>query len=125
MDELNAYTNGASAGIEAIKNGKWDGGNRDGVSGILDFNVYNVGMGMAIKENDPNYFNNPQFKEFYKKMLESSMNVFNQGKNIPQFQNTNQENIFYNLQNARDAEPMRQFLRSNFGNDWTRKVYGF
>jgi len=125
MDELNAYTNGAIAGIEAIKNGKWGGGNRDGVSGILDFNVYNVGMGMAIKDQDPNYFNNPQFKEFYKKMLESSMKVFNNGKQYPQIQNPNQETILYNLQNGADAEPMRQFLRSNFGSDWTRKVYGF
>jgi hypothetical protein len=82
-DEWNAYVNGGAAGVDLVEHQLWKSGWRDGVAGIIEFVVYALATGQAVKEKDPEYFKNrTQFTEFLAWNLKRSMEVYLTGSNM-------------------------------------------
>jgi len=125
-DEWNAYVNGGEAGVELSKLGLWNDGWRDAVMGQLEFVVYALATGMAVKENDPNYFKDEtQFTDFLAWNTERALKSFHEGAAIPDFAWAEQEEYLASLRTAEDAEALREFTRQTFGKEWSEKVLGF
>lgn len=125
-DEWNAYVNGAVAGVSLVNSGLWNYGWRDGVAGSIEFNVYALATGMAVKNRDPDYFNNyHQFKEFLAFNLKRSMKAFLEGRMMSVFTWATQDKYYQSFKQAPDAEAVRQFCRETYGTDWCYDVIGF
>ena len=130
MDEHVAYINGAKVGVELAEKGKWNYGGQDVVAGPLEFNAYSLGLGMAIKDNDPVYWNSEkgnQFRAFLGYSIEETMQVYNRGIRYQEFQGFNQENYLNHLRQGQDKQTiaMRRFAQDTFGKEWTQRVGGF
>lgn len=125
-DEWNAYTNGGAAGVELAQRGLWKSGWRDGVSGIIEFVVYALATGQAVKELDPEYFKNySQFTEFLAWNITRSMKIYRTGSKMKEFTWKKQDDYFEKLLTSPDAEILRNFARETFGSDWTKETLGF
>jgi hypothetical protein len=126
FDEWNAYVNGGATGVDLAKQGKWNGGARDGVVGVIEFNVYALAVGLAVKTLDPNYFNSyPDFKAFLAYNLARGMKVFTEGQQVSQFQGFGQTEYLQKLRTSSDAEALRKFAVETFGASWCMAVLGF
>lgn len=119
VDEWCAYMNGAETAIEDYKNNKHDGTKYDAVKGVMEFSVYCTALCMAIKDKDPEYWeNNIKFKEFIKQQLIRSHSIFNEGMKIDLFQGYKQDQYIDRLNNDPSCESLRKFLREEFGGVW-------
>lgn len=117
MDEWSAYINGGAVSVEDAKNGK-NKSRYDGVKGALEFSIYSVALCMAVKDKDPDYWNNSELKNFTYMQLKRSYDVFNEGITMPQFQGYRQDQYLNNLKNSQDAKPIRDFLKKEFMGVW-------
>ena len=118
-DEWSAYVLGGKCNIEDAKNGRHLGGWTDGVSGCLGFSIYAVATAMAIKENDPSYWeSNDQYRNFTIWMLKDSYDTFNAGRDMDEFKWKKQEDLLIELLTSSEAEPMRSFIKENFEGIW-------
>jgi hypothetical protein len=124
-DEWVAYTNGGVAGVSQVNCGKWDAGWRDGVMGPLEFTVYALAVGMAVKALDPDYFADyAQFREFLAWNTRRAMDTYRAGKDLPDFQWDDQEAFHDTLRTDPGAAAMRDFARQTFGTTWADSVLG-
>lgn len=114
LDEWNCYVLGAECAVNDFENHmKLEKTNA--VSGALEFSIYAAALSIAVKEHDPLFWEtNNQFKSFIKYNLIRSEKVFNAGAYIPEFRNKEQERLQQALLNHKDAEPIRQFLKTEF-----------
>jgi hypothetical protein len=114
FDEWTCYILGAECAVDDSKrNIALEKTNA--VSGALEFSIYSVGFAMAVKEHDPLFWKtNNQFKSFIKYNLIRAERVFNAGVRIPAFHNNEQNRLQQALLNHKDAEPIREFLKTEF-----------
>ncbi len=124
-DEWVAYTNGGVAGVSQVQCGEWNAGWRDAVMGPLEFTVYALAVGMAVKALDPDYFTSyDQFREFLAWNARRAMDTYRAGKDLPDFAWDEQEQFHQTLRTAAGAEAMRAFARDTFGDAWAEEVLG-
>lgn len=125
-DEWNAYVNGSEVGVNQVESNLWNRAWQDGVAGTLEFVVYALASGMAVKDKDPSYFQNEtQFREFLAWNIARSMTAFKKGSVMDAFKWARQDQYLQNLRTSADAAKMRDFARAQFGADWTQENLGF
>lgn len=112
FDEWVAYGNGT-----AVRSDLKIQDRQESIQFMLEFNNYAICLAMACKSEDP------QFKRFLMWNLERSMRLYEENREIG---DTSRSTAFLEkTKNSADAEPMRQFARSYFGTDWTKKILGY
>jgi hypothetical protein len=120
LDEWTAYICGGEAAIDDYARGiKVDVGT-DEVSGCLDFSIYSVALYITAKQRAKDYLeNNPQLKRVIYYNLERASRTFLEGKLI--FTSKRQEELYNNLLDSKDAEPIRQCLKEEFDSFFLNK----
>lgn len=114
LDEWNCYVLGAECAVDDFKNNKRLE-KTNAVSGALEFSIYATALAIAVRDNDPLFWkNNNQFKAFIKYNLIRSERAFSAGADIPEFHNKEQDRLQQALLNHPDAEPIREFLKTEF-----------
>lgn len=87
----------------------------DAISGCLDFSIYSIAFAIAVKNHDPDYWeNNPQFKAMINYHLIQAEKTLGAGLEIEAFNSSKQDELYYNLLYDESAEEIRQFLLSEF-----------
>lgn len=95
FDEWVAYTNEAMCGIDDVRNGVYKDGNTNGMEGALDFSIYAISLGMAVRDKDPGYWNeNPKFRSFLQWNFVRAMKAYQLGSGLEQFKYTPQERTY-------------------------------
>ena len=118
MNEWVAYIGGGAVALEDYEN-KSHKDRSDRVAGALEFSIYSVALCMAIQEKDPNFWNEKQdFRNFVKKMLIKSYDLFQRGRFVKDFASPKQEELMESLQKSPDAEKIREFLKKWFDGVW-------
>lgn len=113
IDEWASYIAGAETAVDDAVVQERPREKSDCVSGSLEFSIYCVGLAMATKDLDPDYWNNKhQLKYAVNYFLIKAEKVFFEGKDI--FPSAKQEALLNNLKNSKDAENIRQFLKTEF-----------
>lgn len=114
FDEWNCYVLGAECAVDDAKRHR-ELEKTDAVSGSLEFSIYSVALAMAVKDKDPTFWaNNKQFKGFIRYNLIRSERAFSAGVEVPEFHSKEQDRLLQALLNHKDAEPMREFLKTEF-----------
>lgn len=114
LDEWNCYILGAECAVDDARN-NLELEKTNAVSGALEFSIYSVALAIAVKEHDPVFWHtNEQFKSFIKYNLIRAEKVFSAGADIPEFQNKEQDRLQEALLNHKDAESIREFLKTEF-----------
>lgn len=122
-DEWNAYTNGTEVAVDLANAGLWSYGWRDACMGTVEFVVYAIAVGMAVRDLDPTYFATyAQFTEFLAWNLIRSLEVFRACRTIPHFAWTDQDLYYEALRNGAAALPFRQFLIQTYGQPFATAV---
>lgn len=127
MDEWTAYTNGGAVGVELAKAGQWRQGGRDAVAGVVEFTGYGFGVARAIEAKNPGYLDrNPDLKNFVAWQGLRAMDTFREGMKISDFNRfPGQQQYLRNFQTSPDAEPMRDFIRQQYGEAYLQRLlYG-
>jgi hypothetical protein len=120
LDEWTAYIWGARCAVEDYKTKNIDT-KADSVSGSLEFSLYTMGLCLAIKAKDNDYWkNNIQFKLVVKEHLQRAETVFFEGRDI--FKSNKQETLLNELKNSDDSEPIKQLLKSEFDSVFLRQL---
>jgi hypothetical protein len=113
VDEWSAYISGAECAVDDHMNNMLTQKNYDSVSGALEFSIYCTALAKAIKEKQPDYWQNyPQFRNTIQFFLIRSEKVFFEGRTI--FPSSGQDSLLNNLQNNKDAKLIRDFLIEEF-----------
>jgi hypothetical protein len=124
-DEWNAYVNGTAVGVDLATAGAWTSGWQDACMGTLEFVVYALAVGMAVRDHDAAYFASyRQFTEFLAWNLRRSMQSYLACAALPDFAWDEQDQLYAALRTGADADAMRQFARATFGAAWTQQVLG-
>ena len=114
FDEWTCYILGAECAVDDSRRGRTLE-KTNAVSGALEFSIYSVAFAMAVKDHDPFFWkNNSHFKAFIKYNLIRSEKVFSAGADIPEFRNKEQDRLQQALLKDKDAEAIRQFLKTEF-----------
>jgi len=124
MDEWMAYTNGGAVGVDLAKRGKWTQGSRDGVAGVVEFTGYGFAMAMAVEAQQPGYLAaHPKLKNLIAWQGLRAMDVVREGLQVPAFASFPGQHTFYQaLQSAPDAEPLRAFIRTQYGDAYLQRM---
>lgn len=118
-DEWVAYVLGGTSNVDDVQNGRHRGGWTDGVSGCLGFSIYAVATCMAVKENDPDYWeNNEQFRKFTIWMLRQAHETYKIGSKMEQFKWEKQDRLLNEFLTSSSAEPMRKFIQEHLEGVW-------
>jgi hypothetical protein len=118
-DEWNAYVLGGMTNVEDVQTGRYEGGWTDGVSGCLGFSIYAVATCMAVKEKDPEYWeNNLQFRNFTIWLLHRSEETYKIGHRMEEFQWDKQDKLLYEFLASSEAAPMREFIKNHLDGAW-------
>lgn len=112
FDEWVAYGNGAAVRADLNIQSR-----DETVLYMLEFNNYAIAVAMAARTNDQ------QFKRFLMWNLERSMHIYQTNRNIGD--NSRSSSYLEKTRTAQDAEELRQFARSYFGEKWTKRVLGY
>ena len=124
MDEWVAYSNGAAVGVDLAKAGKWRDGGRDAVAGVVEFTAYGFAMAMAIEAQQPGYLaQHPKLKNFIAWQGLRGMDLFREGLKVPAFAGfPEQHKQLERLRSAPDAEPLRAFIRTQYGDAYLQRL---
>lgn len=119
LDEWSSYIIGGKVCVDDINNKRHDNKWTDGVSGCLDFTIYSVGLCMAVKRFDPEYWeNNEQFKAFIMYQLIESNKTFLSGRDKEFLKSERQDNLLRDLLDSDEAQHHRNFLNEEFNGLW-------
>lgn len=114
LDEWTCYILGAECAVDDFKK-KRELEKTNAVSGALEFSIYVTALAIAVKEHDPLFWEtNSQFKSFIKYNLIRSEQAFSAGVRVPEFSNKEQDRLRTALLKDKDAEPIREFLKTEF-----------
>lgn len=112
IDEWSAYIAGAECAVDDKKQ-KLNHEKSDCVSGVLEFSIYCTALALAVKNNDPNYWNNnQQFKNSIQYFLIKSEKIFFEGQETFPFKE--QDQLLDYLRNHSDTQELRTFLLTEF-----------
>jgi len=118
-DEWTAYVLGGKCNVDDVQNNRYKGGWSDGVSGCLDFSIYAIALSMAVKEYDPDYWeNNKQFRNYTIWNLREACKTYTIGHKMDQFKWDKQDALLIEFLTSSAAEPMRKFVSENFEGVW-------
>ncbi len=120
VDEYIAYISESLVLTEEVENNRYNEGWTDGVLGSLEFSIYCVALSMAVKEHDPEYWQNNPLREFILYNLKRAYAVYKKGSIMPQFKYDKQDKLLLALRTSPDAEPMRKFLKDYFQGVWLK-----
>lgn len=124
MDEWTAYINGAEVGVQLVQQGKFNSGWQDAVMGPLEFTIYAIALGTAVKELDPSYFDREiQFKEVLAFNINRAMETYFLGSVMQQFKWDRQDTYLKNFQQSADAQNLRNFVIGTYGQAWFKRVF--
>ena len=56
---------------------------------------------------------------------ERAMALFQQHQSMSEFQSADVASYYDAFKTSSDAEPLRQFIRTTFGDAWTQQIHGF
>lgn len=110
LDEGVAYLMGARAGLEC------DTGKQvcDIMVAPLEFSVYAAALGLAVKTHCPDYWRTqPDFKAFLRYYTRESLTLYRKGIKVPRY--AWKSDLYANLRDGKDAEPIRRFWRDDLG----------
>ncbi len=126
LNEFTAYIHGTETLVDLAQYGLWTGGKR-GASGPVEFLVYSLATGMALKVNEPDYYgDNPQFREFLGFMTKRAMKTYSAAAQFSEFNwDDNDAKIHAALKESPEAAPLRAYAQELFGAEWTRTNLGF
>ncbi|MDQ7826222.1 MAG: hypothetical protein RDV48_25690 [Candidatus Eremiobacteraeota bacterium] len=126
FDEWVAYTNGSAVSLELTKKGIYKDPPEDAAAAPLEFTAYSFAAAMAVEKENPEFFrNNRQFKEFVAWQGIRAMDLFRESKAQKNLAWPGQEKSLQDFQSSPDAEPLRQFISRNFGEDYLKRLlYG-
>lgn len=123
-DEFVAYILGGMCAVEDAQQGRYPRHMVDEVSGCIDFSIYAIALCMAVKEHDPEYWENkPQLRNFTIWMLKQAEKTYLTGSKMRQFQSDGQEKLFKEFRISESAEPMRKFVQENLEGVWLSNNY--
>jgi len=126
FDEWSGYRADSRVAIELKKAGK-DSilGNEvcitDGAAEFLHFGSSAVA---ALKDKEPEYLKNTQFKATYALLAEETVQYVKEGAGVMKFDCHASERLQYFI-NSPEAERNRQVIREWMGPVWTKRVLGF
>ena len=87
----------------------------DAVSGCLDFSIYATALAIAVKNHDPEYWDNhPEFKAMINYHLIQAKKTLGAGLDIEAFNSEKQDQLYYNLLYDNSGEEIRKFLTTEF-----------
>lgn len=115
VDEHIAYISGAMVSVQDVEAGRHNGEWSDAVCGCLEFSIYSVGLAMAVKEHDPEYWKTSPFREFVLYNLKRSFETYQKGSKMKEFKWDTQDKLYQNLLNN---EKYKQFMQENFEGIW-------
>lgn len=119
LDEWTAYVNGGMCGVDDIAKGKHKEGWTDLVSGCLDFSIYTTALCMAVKKNDPEYWEkNPQLKNYVIWQMKRAEKTFLTGRVLKECKWETQDKLLLQLLTSTEAAPMRAFLKDELDGIW-------
>ncbi|NBX75861.1 MAG: hypothetical protein EBQ92_04860 [Proteobacteria bacterium] len=125
-DEWNAYIYGGRTDLEAeALHGKecWDS-----MTGPVEFMIYSLGGMMAIKQCDATYFQSPAFQDVKTAFIflaEETMRLLSDSKGSSlQPEKSNRYLDRLRTATSKQASEMRDFIRQEFGDSWSREVLG-
>ena len=119
LDEWVCYVHGAKCNVEDVQTGRYQGEWTDGVSGALEFSIYSIALAMAVKEHDPEYWEqNPQFRDFLVWKLYEARDVFMTGRGMAMFKWDKQDILLTEFLRSTLAVSMRNFVRDNLDGVW-------
>lgn len=111
FDEWTAYTNGAACRLDlGIKE------RSETVLFALEFNVYALSVAMASKSEDE------QFKSYLKWNIERAMKLYEDSKSLGGYEA--QDAYLAKMRTSSDADFLRKFTKTYFGEEWAIKVLG-
>lgn len=131
-DEWGAYIVGSRSGVEMAEAGKWTTGGQDVVDGAMDFLVFCAAGTLAVKQQNPQYFDpasatGKQFKAIFAAQAERSARWVGRGLKVPDFSRFHAGQLFYEFQRGtgQESEAVRTHLKEWMGAGWTKRVFGF
>ena len=112
LNEWVAYNNGAAVGLELAGLGFCPPHKNDLLVAPLEMSVYILGLCCAIKDKDPQYWNNAKdFKIFLRNELKRARKYYDEGQKLECFAWEN--NIARNLKEAPKLRAMLEELKAN------------
>jgi len=118
-DEWAAYVLGGKCNVDDVQNGRYRGEWTDGVSGCLDFSIYAIALSMAVKEQDPAYWeSNKQFRDYTIWNLREAYKTYMLGHRMDKFKWDKQDALLKEFLTNTDAEEMRKFVKENLDGVW-------
>ncbi len=126
FDEQSAYIIGSNAYLK----------NKDAslylsLERTSEFAIIAMSASSFIKDSDPSYFENSNFKSLLKLQIERSMDVIGRGlqaeTNIPsdQVRIARINSIMNRMQTSPEMKKTRQLMIDTYGKEWTGRVLGF
>lgn len=113
LDEWTAYICGGESAIDDFARKIKIDVSTDEVSGCLDFSIYSVCLYLTAKQRAAGYIkDNPQLKRVIYYNLDRASSTFFEGRFI--FKSNGQEELYKNLIEHPDSEPVRKCLREEF-----------
>lgn len=106
LDEWVAYTNGSVCWHEVPKSNRFGS-----VSGMFQFNIYAIALCKAVKAHRPDY-DDTNLKNFVVWNIKRSYS----------YKNGEESEILKAWKTSPDAQPLRDFAKSYFGEDFYREV---
>ena len=95
-------------------------------SGVPEFVVYGIALGLAIEDQAPQYLNNePQFLALMEHELRRSMALYERFAVMDEFTGLTADNTVADLRNHNAAQPHRDFVIRYFGAAFAAEVMGF
>lgn len=125
-DEWTAYINGTEVGLDQLAAGKWNQGRRLASVGPLEFTVYALATGKTIAENDPDRWRqDSQLSELLAFNSRRAMAAVQAAQETEELRHPGFDQYLTNFRTAPDAEQLREFARTEFGDEFCQTVYGF
>jgi hypothetical protein len=123
FDEWIAYINGGTAMLEMVRAGQWKHGHSDGVAGALEFTIYALAVGLAVRDQAPEYFAaNQQFREVLAHEALRALTLFRAAKDLPEFPSEEQHRLYAELRTGPAGDQLRAFCVDSFGEAFTAEL---
>ncbi len=125
FDEWSCYRADARIAVEIAKAGQWNFGMIDQVDGAMDFVAFGSAAVLALKQNEPSYLQNKQFKAVFAMLAEQSMQYIDEGLTYRDFSRFHAKELRDVYRTSSEMAPTRAAIKEWMGSAWTKRVLGF